>query len=128
MERQEIRIPEVTLGWSDWTVWDKIKIDARNNDGVAIPNKKPGIYEVRRRDAEIRLTIGKASDLRMRVRQGLVKGKTSHSSGDKIRASEDTSLLLVRWAETSRPAATEEELHRLHKIQFGHLPKYTKVT
>ena len=127
MKKQELCIPVIRLEWSDWTEWDKIKNDAMGKNGVPIPNGKPGVYEARLNDQEERLHIGKASNLRMRVRQGLVKGKIRHSTGDKIRKFENTSAILVRWAETDRPAAAEEELHRLHKERFsGRLPKYTK--
>ncbi len=128
MKAQEIKIPDILLSWSDWTKWDEIINGARNNDGVNIPNGKPGVYEVRFNDHDERLHIGRASDLRMRVRQGLVKGKVPHSSGAKIRDNEDTSKIVVRWAETDRPAAVEEELHRLYKLKFSCMPKYTKVT
>jgi excinuclease UvrABC nuclease subunit len=93
-----------------------------------LPNRQPGVYEVGYADADERLTIGKASDLRMRVRQGLVKGKVPHSAGDKIRAREELSRLVVRWAVTSRPAAAEEELHHRHKARFGRLPQYVSHT
>jgi len=64
----------------------------------------------------------------MRVRQGLVKSKISHSAGEKIRANEDTSRIVVRWATTNRPAAVEEELHKRHLNKFGKLPKYVEHT
>jgi hypothetical protein len=75
-----------------------------------------------------RLTIGKASNLRIRVKQGLVKGKISHSTGDRIRNNEDTSNIVIRWALTDKPSCVEEELHKKHIEDFGHLPKYTKST
>jgi hypothetical protein len=75
---------------------------------------------------EERLTIGKASDLRMRIRQGLVKGKTPHSAGGGIRTEEDTSKIVVRWAITDRPATVEEELRKRHLDKFGRLPKYVE--
>ena len=95
---------------------------------MRVPNGEPGVYEARYRDSEERLTIGKASDLRMRVKQGLVKGKTPHSTGEKIRANEDTSRIVVRWAITSRPAAVEEELHYKYRSRVGRLPKYVDHT
>jgi len=127
MEEEIIDIPSVTLRWSDWVHWDEIKKDARKG-GIKIPNKKPGVYEAKYEDSEERLTIGKASDLRRRVRQGLVKGKTQHSAGEKIRANEDTSRIVVRWAITDRPATVEEELHKRHLNKFGTLPKYVEHT
>lgn len=64
----------------------------------------------------------------MRIKQGLVKGKVPHSAGKRIRAQEDLSRLVVRWAVTDRPAAVEEELHKKYKAKFGELPKYTEHT
>ena len=91
----------------------------------AVPTRS-GVYEVRRADDEQRLTIGKATNLRQRIVRGLVKGKLPHSAGKRIRASERVSELLVRWAETDRPAAAEEELHRRQIQQFGRLAQYTR--
>jgi len=128
MEKEEISIPPIVLEWSAWFAWDDLKIDARNGNGVNVPNGEPGVYEAKFRDLEERLTIGKASDLRMRIKQGLVKGKTPHSAGQKIRASEDTSRIVIRWAITSRPAAVEEELHTRYERHFGGRPKHVKHT
>jgi len=127
METEVIEVPRIMLEWSDWVPWDALKIGARSG-GVKVPNKKPGVYEVKYRDAEERLTVGKASDLRMRIKQGLVKGKTPHSAGEKIRENEHTSNIVVRWAITDRPAAVEEELHKKHLSRFGKLPKYVEHT
>jgi len=128
MKKELINIPPIILKWSDWVSWGDLIIDARGEDGVKVPNHEPGVYEVRYKNSEERLTIGKASDLRMRIKQGLVKGKAKHSSGSKIRTNEDVSRLVVRWAITNRPAAVEEELHRRYRIKFGELPKYTEHT
>jgi len=127
MENEIIEIPRIKLNWSEWHSWNALIEDARSG-GIKIPNGIPGVYEVRYVESKERLTIGRASDLRMRIRQGLVKGKTKHSSGKTIRANEDVSRLFVRWAETDRPAAVEEELHRRYLSKFGELPKYTKHT
>jgi hypothetical protein len=51
---------------------------------VVVPNGIPRVYEARLAGAEERLTIGKASDLRMRIKQGLVKGETPHFTGDRF--------------------------------------------
>ena len=88
----------------------------------------PGVYEAKYINAEERLTIGKTSNLRMRIKQGLIKGKTPHSAGQKIRDNEDTSRIVVRWSITDRPAAVEEELHKRHINMFGELPKYVDHT
>jgi len=119
-----IKIPEIKLEWSEWIPWNHLKKDARKSGVIKVPNGMPGIYEAKYMNEEKRLTIGKASNLRYRVKQGLVKGKTMHSSGDKIRDSENTSQIVVRWAITDRPAAVEEELHKKHKKKFGALPQY----
>lgn len=126
-EKEVIDHEPIELQWSEWHSWDIVKLDARK-DGIKIPNKVSGVYEAKYLDEHERLTIGKASDLRFRVRQGLVKGKTSHSAGDNIRAKEDVSRIMVRWAVTDRPACAEEELHRRHRGKFGRLPKYVDHT
>jgi len=126
--RQVITIPSIVLEWSDWVAWGELLRDARRRGIVRVPNRRPGVYEVKCANEESRLTIGKASDLRGRVKQGLVKGKTPHSTGKRIRASEDTSGIVVRWAVAERPACVEEELHRLYREKFGTLPKYTQCT
>lgn len=127
MDIEVIEIPRIELRWSNWFPWNDLIEDARSG-GIKIPNYMPGVYEVKYVYAEERLTIGKASNLRMRIRQGLLKGKSAHSSGKNIRANEDVAKIVIRWAETDRPAATEEELHRRHLKKFGRLPKYTKHT
>ncbi len=108
--------------------WNDLEKDARSGSGIKVPNRKSGVYEVKYLNAERRLTIGKAADLRMRVKQGLVKGNVPHSAGEKIRAKENTSKIVVRWAVTDRPAAVEEELHRKNRAKFGKLPKYVDHT
>lgn len=123
-----IEIPPIILNWSEWLAWDKFERDARSDPNGVTPPDGPGIYEAKLIDCEERLTIGKASNLRMRVKQGLVKGKVPHTSGDDIRSKEDTSKVEIRWAETDRPAAVEEDLHRWHEKTFGKLPRYTDRT
>lgn len=124
---REVHIEPIVLDWSEWHSWRDVERDARQ-DGVVVPNKQPGVYEARLSNQKDRLTIGKASDLRMRVKQGLVRGKTGHPAGDKIRSLENVEDVVVRWAVTERPAAVEEELHIRHKGRFGALPKYTGHT
>lgn len=127
MDTQVLQIPPIWLEWSSWADWDDLMADARSG-GIQIPNRKPGVYEARLKNSPERLTIGKASDLRMRIRQGLVKGKAPHSAGNRIRVNEDTSNIEIRWAETDRPNATEEELHRQYLAQLGKWPNYTEHT
>ena len=72
-----LTIGAITLDWSPWVPWLDILVDARSGVGVSIPNGVPGVYEVKyanHRGGE-RLHIGRASNLRFRVRQGLVKGR-----------------------------------------------------
>lgn len=127
MDQTVIDIPRIVLEWSEWYEWERIALDARSPAGVHMP-REAGVYEARKRDTSIRLTIGKASNLRLRVRRGLVKGKVPHSAGERIRSLEDTSQIVVRWAVTDRDAAVEEELHRLHAAEFGRPPLYTRST
>ncbi len=128
MDVEVLNIPPIELRWSDWTKWDAIKAKATGGFGVQIPKKAPGVYEVKYVDAEQRLTIGKTSDLRGRIRDGLVKGNIPHSTGVQIRTSEDAKRLVVRWAVTDRPSAAEEELHKQYLKRFGAWPKYTQHT
>lgn len=127
METQDIVIPPIHLEWSAWFGWNELIEDARSG-GIRIPNGKPGVYEVRLKNNMERLTIGETSDLRGRIRDGLVKGTLPHSTGGKIRANEDTSKIEIRWAETDRPCAVEEELHKQYVSNFGKWPKYTEHT
>jgi hypothetical protein len=119
---QALQIGTIELHWSNWTPWAKV-------EGKAVPHA-PGVYEVRRVGEEggLALTIGKASDLHQRVLRSLIRGQYPHSAGERIRREEAPSILIVRWAETDRPAAAEEELHRLHLMEFGRLPIYTLST
>ena len=119
---QIIQIPKITLNWSEWTPWYNIVEDAD------IPNHTKGVYEVKIRNQEKRLQIGKSSNLRRRIRQGLIKGKAKHSSGKRIREKEDLDRIVVRWATTEYPSAVEEELHKKHHERFGGLPEYVKLT
>ncbi len=106
--------------WSKWTTWNDIET------GIVRVTKESGVYEARLKHNHKLLTIGKSVNLRKRIERALVKGKMPHSAGRKIRANEDTSKILVRWAITDRPVAVEEELHIKYKDKFGKLPKYVK--
>ena len=128
MDVTHIDVGPFVLRWSEWHGWRRLERDARSDPlGVRLPDG-PGVYEAKLRTSVARLTIGKASNLRMRVKQGLVKGKLPHPSGKHIRATESTVEVVVRWAETDRPSCAEEELHRRHIEEHGGLPKYTKHT
>lgn len=128
MNKTLLEVPSFVLNWSEWIPWNNFLLDQRTErSAVNVPNR-PGVYEVKLENEDTFLTIGKASDLRMRVKQGLVKGKVPHSSGERIRKNEDVSRIFIRWAETERPSCAEEELHRGYISQFGKYPKYTKHT
>ena len=120
-DEQILVIEPIALEWSPWTPWHALLVDARSEGGVRMPNRILGVCEVRYPHEEQRLTIGRASDLRMRIKQGLVKGKAKHSAGKRIRTNEDVERIVVRWAATDRPAAAEEELHLRHRERFGTL-------
>jgi len=128
-EQTRLEIGTIVLSWNTWTPWLDLLVDNRRGAGVHIPNRAAGVYEVKYADhtgAE-RLHIGRTNNLRARIRQGLVKGGM-HSTSRRIRQAEDVSRLVIRWATTDRPAAAEEELHRLYRDTFGRLPKHTLVT
>ena len=128
MEVQKIVIAPIELNWSQWYIWQELMEDARSG-GIRIPNGVPGVYEARLIGATKRLTKGKASNLRMRIRQGLIKGKTAHSAGKNIRETENVNSVEIRWATTDRPSAVEEELHKQYVSQHhGEMPKYTQHT
>jgi len=127
MEKEEIKISSIALEWSEWVPWEVFKIDLRSGRGVKVP-ESTGVYEAKYRESEERLTIGRTSNLRMRVKVGLVKGNIPHSAGERIRENEDTSKIVVRWATTNKSACVEEELHDRHRRDFGGLPKYTSHT
>ena len=122
---REIHIPPIVLDWSEWYSWEGLRRRVHDG-GVNVPDK-PGVYEVRLKGEEKRLTIGRASHLYSRVKDGLVKGN-SHSTSWRIQDNESVEDILIRWAITNRPAAVEEELHKRYKGRFGKLPKYTKNT
>jgi len=129
MDDEVIEIPRINLLWSGWYRWKVLELDSRvKNSGVRVPNKK-GVYEAKYEDERERLYIGKASDLRMRVKQGLVRCKVEHSASKRMKADGlDFSKIVVRWASTDRPSAAEEELHKRHETEFGRLPKYVQRT
>lgn len=67
MDIRYIEIVPITLDWSDWYHWSRFEIDARiDPNGIILPNLS-GVYEVKLIGQDERLTIGKASNLRMRV-------------------------------------------------------------
>jgi excinuclease UvrABC nuclease subunit len=125
-QKQIIRIGDIVIAWSEWFPWRRFQEDARQK-GLTVP-KASGVYEARVVNSRKRLTIGKATNLRHRVKQGLVKGLSPHSTGKRIRAKEKLDRIQIRWAETKRQSATEEELHKQYKRKFNSLPKYVLNT
>jgi len=57
----------------------------QEREKVKVSNKQFRVYEVKYVDQDEKLIIGKLSDLRMRIKQGLVRDKSSHSAGGKIK-------------------------------------------
>ena len=128
---REIHIEPIVLEWSEWHCWNDVALLVK--DGGVSPPSSAGVYEVKLENEKSRLTIGRSSDLYMRVKQHLMKEKGSHSAGRKIRSDIkkgelSASDIRIRWAVTDRPAAVEEELHLRYKGRFGELPKYTENT
>ena len=125
---EAVEIPPIVLAWSPWQPWTELARDGRKGASPHVPFGKPGVYEVIKDPFPERLVIGRASNLRRRVKEHLVMGTASHHAGEQIRAQEDPTKLRVRWAVTDRPAAAEEELHRQHVLRHGKLPTYTQRT
>ena len=119
---REVHIEPIVLDWSEWHSWRDVERDAREGGAIA-PCEQAGVYEARISGRKERLAIGKAKDLRMRVKQGLMGGEAGDTAGEDLGAGED---VVVRWAATERPAAVVEELQIRHKGRFGELPRYTR--
>ncbi len=120
--KEIIKIPEIVLNWSKLYSFEDIK-----NRGVNIPNQS-GVYKVLDENNEI-LHIGRASNLRNRIKQGFIKGKIPHSTRKRmLEDGIDFKKLKIQWALTSWPNSAEEYLHKQFKEEKGKLPKYTKVT
>ena len=109
------------LEWSAWFPWSDV------SSGRIRAPEHPGVYEARRQDHEIRITIGETNLLKRRV-SFLVRGDGPHSAGERIRATENVANVLVRWAVTERHEEIEQQLHREHRDRFGCLPIYTRRT
>ena len=119
---REVHIEPILLEWSEWHSWRDVERDAREGGAVA-PCEQAGVFEAKISGRKERLAIGKAKDLRKRVKQGLMGGKAGDPAGEDLGAGDD---VVVRWAVTERPAAVVEELQIRHKGRFGELPKYTR--
>lgn len=61
-----------------------------------------------------RLQIGEAIDLSKHVREYLFRDRKLKAVGGKIKASEDVTRLLVRWAETGNHHSVKSELKTLY--------------
>jgi len=100
-EVEALELPPLLLEWSRWEPWDDV---AEYGLGLLdLPRGKPGVYEVRLQGSEERLTIGRASDLRYRILNGLIRGHAPHPAGGKIRDQEDVHEVVIRWAVTDPP-------------------------
>ena len=119
---QLIKIHNIILNWSDWYDWYDLKKN-ENQGGIKIP-KDSGVCEVKYKNSEERLTIGKSNNLKKLIRYALINGKKPHSEGKKIRAKENISDLCVRWALVYRCAAVEEDLHLKYLMKYNKYPKY----
>ncbi|MBM3476742.1 MAG: hypothetical protein FJX75_26010 [Armatimonadetes bacterium] len=126
---QAIEVPPIVLPWSPWHCWLALREDERGGASIRLPAGRPGVYEVRAEGQDIRLTIGRTSDLRARVKYQLVMGSGgSHPARKPIMENEDLGRVFIRWAMTDRPATAEEALHLDHVRRHGRLPKYTQRT
>jgi excinuclease UvrABC nuclease subunit len=124
--KEIVKLPQIKLNWSRWYSFDELREDARKSK-IKIPDLS-GVYEVRDKSGNV-LHIGRASNLRHRIRQALVKGKSKHSTRERmLKDNIDFKNLKIRWARTDYPNAVEEYLHKKHKKIFNSLPKYSKVT
>ena len=124
--KEIIKIPKICLNWSELFCFEDIKKHVRDG-GINVPNK-PGVYKVLDENDEI-LHIGRASNLRQRIKQGFVKGKTPHSTRSRmLNEGIDLKKLKIQWAITYWPNSVEEYLHKKFKKAKKKLPKYTKVT
>jgi hypothetical protein len=126
---QAIEVPPIVLAWSPWHRWKTLREDERGGPGLRLPAGRPGVYEVMAEGQGLRLTIGRTSNLRARVKYQLVMGSGgSHPAREPIMKNEDLGRVFIRWALTDRPAAAEEALHLDHVRRHGRLPKYTQRT
>ncbi|MBM3477429.1 MAG: hypothetical protein FJX75_29515 [Armatimonadetes bacterium] len=123
---ENLELPPLVIQWFPWERWEDLV--EYGEAIVDLPGIKSGVYEAGYGHSQERLTIGRANNLRLRVLHGLIRGTSQHTAGREIRKHEDLSRVCVRWGLTRRPAAAEEELHRLHIEKWGRLPKYTVRT
>ena len=126
IENQDIEIPTIHLEWSSWLACHE-QISQRtmvpNN-----PRRTAGVYEARLRSRPDRLIIGKTNCVAEMVQDALGLGEKSGEPWESIRDNEDLSQVEVRWAETTRPCAVQEELLRMHITQHKIIPKYYSST
>jgi hypothetical protein len=115
----------MALNWTEWFEWSALRTDGRKVGALKVP-AKPGVYEAKYSDAERCLHIGQTANLLRRVKQAMVKGKLPHAAGERIRAEEDVSKIVVRWAETDHCEEIERQLHEEHRGQFGKMPKHDR--
>lgn len=90
-----------------------------------------GIFAVRQRGLAERLLVGRAGDLRRRLKHALVESRRRRATDDELRTKEDLTRIEMRWALASAREAPfipwaeiEAELLRRYVAQFGQWPKY----
>lgn len=110
----------MSLEWSAWVPWTEI------SSGKIQAPARPGVYEVKHRDQEIRLHIGESNKLQRRV-SFCLQGAGPHSACERIRANEHVANLHVRWAVTEQHQEAEWQLLEAHEERFGRLPVYTRM-
>ena len=124
--KETIKIPEIILNWRELCLFEEIAKNVKEG-GINVPNK-PGVYKVLDEKNET-IQIGRSSNVRNRVKQGFVKGKTSHSTRKRmLNKKVNLQNLKIQWAETEWPNSVEEYLHKEFKKNYKRLPKFTKVT
>jgi excinuclease UvrABC nuclease subunit len=123
-----IHITPIELSWSEWIPWESFLIRAGRDGSIQLP-PEPGVYVVRRKKAIRKrphaIYIGKAKNLRDRIRQQLVKGG-EHRASREIREYERLCMLEISFAETRFRAAVEEFLLYSYHRKHDGLPRYNK--
>ena len=136
-EIQYLENLDVTLHWEKWVPWHTIKRYVQQRRLPNLTPKAPGVYEAKFSDQVERLHIGETGTgvngtLHQRIR-AFVRGNSDHSAGHRIEQCQGKGLInvsniVVRWAVTEQHIEVQGELHRIHRVKYGRLPKYTEQT
>lgn len=129
MAKEIIKIGDIVIEWSKWHSWQEISVDGRKNGGVKIPDRSPGVYEVKKKGGKKRLLIGGTKNLRRMIRECLVTGRLErpYSAGNEIALHEKVSQVVIRWGVTTKPRAVAEELLQRHLKKYSSYPEYYRV-